>query len=88
MPVGIYRGELYDIGFDKPETHVVEKSGRLYYAFYGRNWRGAVALRGLTAARYRVRDYFNDRELGEVSSAQNVLQLAFERFMVLEAIPV
>ena len=27
---GIYRGELYDIGFDKPETHVVEKGGRLY----------------------------------------------------------
>ena len=47
-------------------------------------WRCA----GSTAARYRVRDYFNDRELGEVSSAQNVLQLAFERFMVLEAIPV
>jgi alpha-galactosidase len=88
LPVGSYRGELYDIGFDKPETHVVEKSGRLYYAFYGRNWRGAVALRGLTAARYRVRDYFNDRELGEVSAAQNSLQLAFERFLVLEAIPV
>ena len=64
------------------------KSGRLYYAFYGRNWRGSVALRGLTAARYRVRDYFNDRELGEVSAAQNSLQLAFERFLVLEAIPV
>jgi alpha-galactosidase len=29
-----YLGELYDIGFDKLETHVVEKEGRLYYAFY------------------------------------------------------
>ena len=26
---GTYRGELYDIGFDQPETHAVEKSGRL-----------------------------------------------------------
>ena len=34
LPRGTYRGELYDIGFDKPETHVVEKDGRLYYAFY------------------------------------------------------
>src|SRR4029077_16681762 len=34
LPTGHYRGELSDIGFDKPETHVVEKSGRLYYALY------------------------------------------------------
>ena len=87
LPQGIYRGELYDIGFDKPETHVVEKSGRLYYAFYARRWSGPVALRGLTAGRYRVRDYFNDRELGHVSQAQPHLALAFERFQVLEAIP-
>ena len=87
LPQGIYRGELYDIGFDKPETHVVEKSGRLYYAFYARRWSGPVALRGLTAGRYRVRDYFNDRELGQVSQAQPHLSLAFERFQVLEAIP-
>ena len=87
LPQGIYRGELYDIGFDKPETHVVEKSGRLYYAFYARRWSGPVALRGLTAGRYRVRDYFNDRELGHVSQAQPHLSLAFERFQVLEAIP-
>lgn len=88
LPRGTYRGELYDIGFDKPETHVVEKSGCLYYAFYGRNWRGSVALRGLAGGRYRVRDYFNDRELGEVSQARNRLQLGFDRFLVLEATPV
>ena len=88
LPRGIYRGELYDIGFDKPEAHVVEKSGRLYYAFYARHWSGPVSLRGLTAGRYRVRDYFNDRELGEVSDASPRLQLEFERFMVLEALPV
>jgi len=87
LPRGSYRGELYDIGFDKPETHVVEKSGRLYYAFYARNWSGPVRLRGLTAGRYRVRDYFNERELGEVSGARNRVERDFERFLVLEAIP-
>jgi len=86
LPRGTYRGELYDIGFDKPETHVIEKSGRFYYAFYGRNWRGPVVLRGLKSARYRVRDYFNDRDLGEVSGERNHLELAFDRFLVLEAI--
>jgi alpha-galactosidase len=88
LPLGTYRGELYDIGFDKPETHVVEKSGHFYYAFYARDFGGPVPLRGLTGARYRVRDYFNDHELGEVSSAHSTLQVAFSDFLVLEAIPV
>jgi alpha-galactosidase len=88
LPLGTYRGELYDIGFDKPEAHVVEKAGRFYYAFYAREFRGLVPLRGLNAGRYRVRDYFNDRELGEVSGAHSSLQMAFEGSLMLEAIPV
>ena len=60
LPQGTYRGELYDIGFDKPEAHVVEKAGRFYYAFYAPQWHGPVTLRGLKAGRYRMRDYFND----------------------------
>ena len=88
LPKGSYRGELYDIGFDKPEGHVVEKSGRLYYAFYAHSWQGPVVLRGLTAGRYRVRDYFNDRDLGEVTRAGGPLLLAFEHFQVLEAVPI
>ena len=88
LPLGSYRGELYDIGFDKPETHVVEKDGRFYYAFYGRDFSGSVMLRGLKGARYRVRDYYNDRDLGEVSGSGGTLQVTFNNFMVLEAIPV
>jgi alpha-galactosidase len=88
LPRGTYRGELYDIGFDKPETHVVEKSDRLYYAFYASSWKGPVTLRGLRSRRYRVRDYFNDRDLGEIAAAGGPLELAFQRFLLLEAIPV
>ena len=88
LPLGSYRGELYDIGFDKPETHVIEKGGRLYYAFYGHDFSGPVPLRGLKGARYRVRDYYNDRDLGEVAGSAGVLQVTFNNFMVLEAIPV
>jgi len=40
------------------------------------------------AARYRVRDYFNDREMGEVTSAHDRLQIAFKDFLVLEVMPV
>ena len=88
LPLGSYRGELYDIGFDKPETHVIEKDGRFYYAFYGREFSGPVPLRGLKGARYRVRDYYNDRDLGEVPGSVGTVQVTFNNFMVLEAIPV
>ncbi len=88
LPEGTYRGELYDIGFDKPEAHVVEKGGRMYYAFYAKSWKGPVRLKGLNGGRYRVRDYFNGQDLGEVAAQGGPLQLSFERFAVLEAIPV
>ena len=88
LPKGQYRGELYDIGFDKPETHAVEKEGRLYYAFYADSWSGQVELRGLQAGRYRVRDYVEDRDLGEVSASNNKLKIGVERALLLEAIPI
>jgi len=88
LPLGIYRGELYDIGFDRPEAHVVEKDGRFYYAFYAREFTGSVPLRGLSAGSYRVRDYFNERDLGEVAGVHGSLQVAFDGSLVLEAIPI
>jgi alpha-galactosidase len=89
LPLGIYRGSLYDIGFDKPETHVVEKDGRFYYAFYAHEFDGSVPLRGLTASRYRVRDYFNDRDLGEVAGGgrEPRLPVSFRGALLIEAIP-
>jgi alpha-galactosidase len=87
LPLGIYRGELYDIGFDRPETHAIEKDGRLYYALFAERWRGPVVLRGLRTGSYRIRDYVNDRDLGTVSGAPARLTVTFERFLLLEAIP-
>jgi alpha-galactosidase len=87
LPKGIYRGDLYDIGFDRPEAHVVERSGRFYYAFYARNFQGSVPIRGLPKGRYRLRDYFNDRDLGELIAPDGRLSVAFDHFLVLEAHP-
>lgn len=87
LPRGTYRGELYDIGFDKPETHAIEKDGHFYYAFYARQFNGPVTLRGLDPRGYRVRDYFAGRELGELAPGSNRLRVAFEQFMLVEAIP-
>jgi len=83
LPQGVYRGELYDIGFDKPEAHAIEKDGRMYYAFYADQWHGKVALRGLKKESYVIRDYVNDVSLGLISDDHQV-EVRFERFLLLE----
>lgn len=84
---GVYRGELYDIGFDKPEAHVVEKEGTLYFAFFAPRWDGPVEIRGLGPGRYRLRDYVDERELGQVQSGANRITVRFEHALLLEAVP-
>ena len=87
LPTGIYRGNLYDIGFDKPETHAIQKDGRMYYAFYADQWHGRVELRGLENRHYTVRDYFNDVGLGQISAGSHHIDVGFKRFLLLEVVP-
>jgi alpha-galactosidase len=87
LPKGEYLGTLYDIGFDKPEAHAIAKGGAMYYTFYAEDWNGSVQLRGLGQGRYRVRDLFNEQDLGEVDAHANTLKLAFKRFAILQATP-
>ncbi len=87
LPLGIYRGELYDIGFDEPEAHAIEKSGSMYYAFFADRWAGPITLRGLGKGNYRVHDYVNDRDLGTVTGERSTLQADFAHFLLLEARP-
>lgn len=87
LPHGEYRGELYDIGFDRPEMHAIGRAGRMYYACFAPAYAGAIELRGLTRGRWRVRDCFDERTLGEVSARRPQLQVDFRRFLLLEAQP-
>jgi alpha-galactosidase len=82
---GTYRGELYDIAFDKPETHVVEKAGVLHYAFYAEDWNGPVTLRGLSAGQWVVEDYVEGRPLGTVDAARPTLQVSFKNNLLILA---
>lgn len=68
--VGIYnekmlsKGEylnLYDLVFDKPETHVIRKDGKLYYAFYAESWDGEIRLKGLENRQYTITEYTADK---------------------------
>jgi alpha-galactosidase len=83
-----YRGELYDLGYDIPETHVVMKGDTLHYAFYNQQWKGPVELRGLQEGRYTVRDYVNQVTLGEVSKENPRIDLSFEKNLLVEVYPV
>ena len=85
LPKGEYLGGLYDIGFDRPEAHAIAKDGAMYYAFYADKFDGKVQLRGLGAGNYRVRDLFNETDLGTVDAKANVVNARFERFLLLRA---
>ena len=87
-PPGQYKGELYDIGFDKPEAHAISKNGAMYYAFYAHDWNGSVQLRGLGKGKYRVRDIFNEVDLDVIDARNNTVNAKFERFLLLRATPV
>jgi alpha-galactosidase len=85
---GEYAGDLYDIGFDRPEAHVVRKGGALYYAFFAARHDGPVELRGLARdTDYRVRDYVNGKELGVVKGPSAKLQVRFKHSLLIEVVP-
>ena len=84
---GQYLGQLYDIGFDVPETHVIRKQQTLYYAFYAKHWKGPVELRGLEGRTYDVVDYVNGTKLGTVPGHDAHLTVEFEKHLLLEVRP-
>ncbi|GGY30829.1 alpha-galactosidase [Pseudoduganella albidiflava] len=84
---GRYRGDLYDLGFDKPETHVVEQGGALHYAFYAAQWDGVVALRGLGPGTWTLSDALTGKALGRVTADKPTLPVRFTHSLLIEARP-
>ncbi len=87
LPTGDYMGSLYDIGFDRPETHAIKKDNKMYYAFYANSFNGDVELRGLENKPYKVVDYENDKEYGTVQGPVAKLPIEFTNHRLLVAIP-
>jgi len=88
MPsTGTYLGTLYDIGFDRPEAHVIRKNGDMYYAFFATRWQGDIELRGLEDRGYTVVDYETGEILGAVHGPKAMLRAAFHGHMLLRASP-
>jgi len=84
---GQYLGELYDIGFDRPEAHAIRKSANMYYAFYAPEWRGKIELRGLDGKSYLITDYENNKGLGTIRGPIGILDVQFQKHLLLEAKP-
>lgn len=89
LPRGKYLGDLYDIGFDRPETHVIAKGDTRYFAFYADQHRGSLELRGLSpTVRYHLRDYVRDRSFGTVHGPEPRIEASFQGYLLIEAVPV
>lgn len=88
LPAGDYLN-LYDIAWDKPETHVIRKDGRLYYAFYADQWRGGeITLRGLDPhSTYTVTEYAADGRTYTVEGRHPTIAPTFEGSYLIEAAP-
>ncbi len=81
---GEYLGELYDIGFDRPETHVIAKGDTLFYAFYADKYEGLVEFRGLKAnEKYKIYDYVNNQNLGELNGNCPFQKVSFQKYLLL-----
>lgn len=77
---------LYDIAYDKPETHVINKDGKMYYAFYADQWNGEpIELRGLEKRKYTVCEYTSDeKKTYEIDGENPVITPYFTRDYLIE----
>lgn len=77
---------LYDFGFDKPEAHVIEKDGAMYYAFYAPRWDGEpIELRGLSPRTYTITEYASDAPRSyELDGTNPVIRPRFEGSYLIE----
>ena len=84
---GEYLGALYDIGFDHPEAHAIRKGEAMYYAFFARDWSGALELRGLQDRAYHLVDYVNHKDMGTVHGPKAAISVKFNQHLLLQAVP-
>jgi alpha-galactosidase len=86
---GKYRGDLYDIGYDLPETHCIQRGDTLYYSFFNNHFKGRVELKGLVPNQsYSVFDYVNNKSLGKVKEGAAKISVDFTNSLLIEVKPI
>ncbi len=86
---GIYLN-LYDIGWDLPETHVVARGDNLYYGIFAQGFSGKVELRGLEQGKnYVLTNYDTGEELGSLqANGYDTFECAVDGELLIAATPV
>jgi len=59
----------------------------MYYAFFAKQWKGTVELRGLEDRNYSVVDYVTGKQYGTVSGQGAHLPVEFNRNLLVEVRP-
>ncbi len=82
--------DLYVYGYDFPEAYAIEKSGKMYYAFFAdgdKPFAGEIELRGLKPGTYDVLDYVDGKDMGMVQAAEGKaprMKVEFKEHLLLE----
>ncbi len=80
---------LYDMIFDRPETHVVRKKKRLYYSIFANKFSGQFELRGLSKSKaYEIFNCESNDRIGIIKSGERFINLDFEDHIIICAIPI
>jgi alpha-galactosidase len=78
---------LYDIGFDRPETHVIRRGQTYYYSFFsGKHFHAIVELRGLPKGRFRGTDLVTGNDVSFVHPESPFVNLDFDRSAILKIV--
>ncbi len=78
---------LYDIAYDKPETHVIKKGKVLYYTFFSENsFSGKIRLRGLKNHTYTLINCLNNTKICEVNGKSPSFNIEFNDFLFIKAV--
>ncbi|GMU96181.1 glycoside hydrolase family 36 protein [Ignavibacterium album] len=80
---------LYDIAFDKPETHLIRRDDILYYSLFAQNFDGFFEFRGLESDKnYEIKDVVRDEVLGIINKTNPSLKLKFSEYLILQGRPI
>jgi len=78
---------LYDIAYQKPEIHVVNKNGVFYYGIFADNFNGEIELRGLSSSQYEVINYVDNVTLGKLEGSNAKLNVEFKNYLLIKCVP-
>ncbi|MBC8402303.1 MAG: alpha-galactosidase [Candidatus Marinimicrobia bacterium] len=84
---------LYDMHFDRPETHVFKKTVNnkdiIYFSFYADDgeWNGEIEFRGLDKTKeYLAYDYVQRKNIGTISGSSPRMNLEFKNYLLIKCI--